>query len=176
MEKIAQDSGVAANFRIRPAEVADLNAVSLVDRESFGQDCYSAVVLRQFLDIEQDLFQVAENDYEILGYAIGAVTVKGAVGWILALAVSKSTRRTGIGAALVKKIVKLLDQGGVGEVLLTVEPDNFRAISLYRQLGFSVRCVVPDYFGKGTDRLLMAALRHERRSLTFVSKSTDGLR
>lgn len=132
MEKIAQNSGVTAHFRIRPAEVADLNAVSLVDRESFGQDCYSAMALRQFLDIGQGLFRVAESNHEILGYAIGAVTANGVVGWILALAVSESARRTGIGAALVKQIVELLDQGGVSEILLTVAPDNLGAISLYR--------------------------------------------
>jgi len=83
MERIAHGSGAATNFRIRSAEVADLNAISRLDRESFGQGCYSAVVLRQLLDVCQRLFQVAENDCEIVGYVIGAVTVDEGTRWVL---------------------------------------------------------------------------------------------
>lgn len=145
------------HIRTRAFQIQDLNSVIRVDQESFGQESYSVVALRQAYDLWGELFRVAEsNDGQVIGYGVGATSCRsGTPSWILALAVSRNARGQGIGTLLSKEILNLLTKLGVATVRVTVEPDNTAARKVYERLGFRVIQCVEDYFGRSQDRLVM---------------------
>ncbi|GIH18831.1 GNAT family N-acetyltransferase [Rugosimonospora africana] len=141
---------------IRPFTVTDLASTLALDREAFAEQGYTSIVLRQARDVFDELFRVYEDgDGGIAGYAMGAIATDRATAWILALAVAKKHRGAGIGRALTVDLLSLLRARGVADVLLTVDPANTAAISLYQTTGFTVARTVDDYFGPGERRLVM---------------------
>ena len=150
------DASMADKTTTRPCRPEDLIAVAGVDKEAFGAHCYPSYFFRQAYDLFGDLLLVAENEREeIVGYLLGALQADLAGGWILSIAVRKADRRRGIGEMLVEIILPVFLSKGVRTVWLTVAPDNYGAIQLYRKLGFEQVSTEEDYFGPGEDRILM---------------------
>lgn len=151
----------------RPSLLSDLDEVSEVDKAAFGECSYPRFLLRQMLDIHGKFFKVAVDSYGIIvAYTLGAVNLdEGKEGWIMALAVKPPLRRAGIGRALTKELVAELVNRGVEDILLTVNPANVAAISLYERLHF-IRCgSEKEYFGKGEERLIMGLKKKTDASL-----------
>jgi ribosomal-protein-alanine N-acetyltransferase len=106
--------------------------------------------LRQFFDLFGDLLVVAERDGTVIGYALGGRSSDS--GWILGVAVEPSMQGGGVGRALTEA---LLDRLNSQTTSVTVHPDNTRAVTLYRRLGFEQVGLEPEYFGEGKPRLLL---------------------
>jgi len=60
-----------------------------------------------------------------------------------------------LGKAFLTAVADVLRQQGAEGMLLTVAPDNERAIGLYRGLGFEDEAFVPDFYGDGADRHIL---------------------
>ncbi|MCE7011034.1 GNAT family N-acetyltransferase [Kibdelosporangium philippinense] len=145
---------------IRAASEADLAALGELDAEVFGELAYPPFVLRQWFDLYQGWWLVAQHADGLRGYSLGVPLFDRSLGWLLGLGVRQEFWRRGYGRSLTVNSMRLLEGVGVREVRLTVEPGNRAAITLYRELGFVVDRMVKDYLGPGHDRLLMiAALR-----------------
>ena len=70
----------------------DLEKAQQLDAEVYGDNAYSYVMLRQFLDIAGELFQVCKDDKgNVIAYGIIASSVSQGSGWLLSLVVSLST-------------------------------------------------------------------------------------
>lgn len=77
--------------------------------------------------------------------------------YMLGVAVAQEWRGQGIGGKLLQGSLKALAKENVGEVELTVAPDNTTAIKLYEaKLGFAVTGFRDDEYGKGENRLVMS--------------------
>ena len=133
-------------MHIRKATLDDLKVVHDIETLSFNDGSYPLFVLRQFFDISEDYFLVAEEDGKILGYALGNLSIKDAQGWILSLGVHPEARGKEIGKALTKKLIALLENNNSKEICLTVHPDNASAINIYKSLNFEIILESDSYY------------------------------
>ena len=144
---------------IRRATIADLHALSALERSHYGDLGYPLFVIRQFIDALGPFFLVGERRGRLLGYALGsAVRDDTDEGWILSLLVNKESRGQGLGRRLMGALMEALATAGVRNLRLTVSPKNESGVSLYKSLGFAMLEKKHDYLGPGEDRLLMAAV------------------
>lgn len=142
-------------FSIRPARPADATRIRALDVQAYGDNAYGHTTISQFLDLFPRLLLVAEVDGAVAGYALGAVSADGRRGLLAALIVAPEHRGLGLGEALARALVDALRAHAVGEVFLTVHPDNAAAQKLYAKMGFALAGPRPDYYGPGTTALEM---------------------
>ena len=69
--------------------------------------------------------------------------------------IKKGYRNKGTGSLLLDKSIKILKKQGVKKIELTVDPQNFTAISLYKKFGFINSGFKEDMYGEGIDRNIM---------------------
>lgn len=140
---------------IRKATIEDLKSIHEIETLSFNGGSYPLFVLRQFLDISEDYFLVAELDGKILGYALGNIVIGDEQGWILSLGVHPEARGKQIGKELTKRLISLLENNNSKEICLTVHPDNFSAIRIYKNFGFEIVLQSDNYYLDNEARFLM---------------------
>ena len=140
---------------IRKATLSDLKKVYDIETLSFKEGCYPLFVLRQWFDISEDYFLIAEEDDRILGYALGHLVSKEDQGWILSLGVHPEARGKYIGRALTIAMITLLEGNDCKVICLTVHPDNAAAIKIYKTLDFEIISLMPNYYLDNQPRFLM---------------------
>lgn len=143
-------------WSVRPYRDGDFEAVLALERVRDPEGYASTVTIRQAAALWPATFLVADEDGEVVGFAIGAASADPAIGWVLRLKVRRDRRRRGIATVLIGELVSRLGEGGVRDLRLTVAPENAPALALYRRWGFEERAVLPGYFGPGEDRLVLA--------------------
>ena len=142
-------------MNIRKATLKDLKKVHDIETLSFNKGSYPLFVLRQMFDISEDYFLIAEQDNEILGYALGNHTSKDDQGWILSLGIHTNARGKKVGKSLTEKLIMLLENSNAKEICLTVHPDNASAIKIYKDLGFEIVLESDNYYLDEELRLVM---------------------
>ncbi|MEU6404675.1 GNAT family N-acetyltransferase [Streptomyces sp. NPDC046985] len=144
-----------AALEIRGVTETDLPDVLRLDREAFPDGPYPYFALRQFHDALGDHLLVVDDGRALHGYVL-ATPPHRAASWILSLTVSPALRGNGVGRELMTEMLGRLRAEGATEVLLTVDPANDSALTLYRALGFAPSGdVLQDYFGPGEPRQRM---------------------
>jgi ribosomal protein S18 acetylase RimI-like enzyme len=88
------------------------------------------------LDANDRLFFVADEDGEILGTAMAGYD--GHRGWLYTIAVRPDSRRTGLGARLVRHAEAALASLGCMKVNLQLLASNEATVAFYTSLGYSV--------------------------------------
>ncbi|TDU40494.1 ribosomal protein S18 acetylase RimI-like enzyme [Gelidibacter sediminis] len=143
---------------LRKATLKDLESIHQIETLSFKDGSYPLFVLRQFFDISNEYFYVAEKHHRVVGYALGNHTKTLNQGWILSLGVHPDYRGQNIGKQLTEKLVEILEYNFSSEICLTVHPDNSSAIKIYEALGFENTKSYDAYYGKNEPRLLLKKL------------------
>lgn len=143
-------------WTVRPFGDADFPAVWALERIRDPEGYSSAVTVRQAAALWPATFLVAEEDDTAVGFTIGAASSDLAVGWILRLKVREDRQRQGYATSLLRAMLERLRDEGVRTVRLTVAPENRPARALYAGFGFLEEAVLPEYFGPGEDRLVLA--------------------
>lgn len=92
---------------------------------------------------------VAEREETIVGFMIYELQ-KTAL-HVLNFAVCPTARHTGVGTAMVAKLVNKLAQQKRNSILLCVRDDNLAAQLFYKQCGFIAENVIPYYYRDGAD-------------------------
>lgn len=138
----------------------------------------NAKLISNILDIESEAFgDSALNEYVVVplvryGKVYVAVDEEGttvacayfmrdmadiSVSYLMSVAVLPVFRGQNVGTALLSYAFSNLKRYGITRVLLTVDPANFSALSVYREkLGFTVMDSSKDEYGPGEDRLIMS--------------------
>lgn len=151
---------------IRKVTLDELPVVHKIETLSFAEGSYPLFVLRQLFDISENYFLVAEEDGHILGYAIGNLSTNDVQGWLLSLGVHPDVRGQNIGKSLTKKLTLILEDNGAKEICLTVHPDNFSAVKLYKDLGFEILNSEDNYYLDNAPRYLM-----KKKAVTNIMNS-----
>ncbi|MCB9779006.1 MAG: ribosomal protein S18-alanine N-acetyltransferase [Alphaproteobacteria bacterium] len=139
-----------------PASIADADALSTVEAEVFGANCWSPAAVRGSLERRDAVAFVARDaDGTVLGGAWGWAA--GGVGELLRVAVRPSARRQGLGRRLILALAGQCAATGADELMLEVRADNDGAIALYTQLGMQPVGRRPRYYDDGCDAVLMSA-------------------
>ncbi len=118
---------------IRPAQPADLEAISKIERENFSFPWHYADFARMCGEKEK-LLLCASSEAGCLGYIGAYLLPDGAE--IMTVAVDAAARGRGIGKKLVLAALRTLQDHGVPAVHLEVRAGNAAARALYEGCGF----------------------------------------
>lgn len=143
--------------RLRPAVIADLDAIAALESGEFHALAYPYFVLRQLFDIHGSHWVVADADGSMCGYALVAVGARRTA-WLIGLAVSPDFRGLGIGRLLIERAVTRCRSAQIDAVYITVRPTNTPAANLYKTTGFVWVGYEDHYFGSGEPRDLLVRL------------------
>jgi ribosomal-protein-alanine N-acetyltransferase len=128
------DDRFTAGVLVRPAQPADLDAVTDIDHAAFEVEWwYSETTFFRVLS-SPNRFIVAERNGEPVGYAFG--NVYGPQAHITRLAVHPAHQRQGIGARLMQDLVTHLAASGADTITLNTQTHNESSLRLYRRFGF----------------------------------------
>ncbi|MCQ2509746.1 MAG: ribosomal protein S18-alanine N-acetyltransferase, partial [Lachnospiraceae bacterium] len=115
-------------------QTGDLEQVVPIEAANFSTP-WTGSDFSVYLEREDGLFLVAEEDGKVLGYC-GVIMVPPE-GDITNVSVSSDSRRKGAGRALVEEMLKRTKEKGVDTLFLEVRKSNEAAITLYRNQGFT---------------------------------------
>jgi ribosomal-protein-alanine N-acetyltransferase len=143
-----------SEIRLREVGPGDLEALYLLDQACFEPDiAYTRGQLRHFLSRENSCGLAAEVGGVLAGFAIGHRS--GASGHIVTIDVASGHRRSGVGRALLRELVRRLEDSGALRIRLEVDLRNAVAIRFYESLGFRESRRLRGYYGPGLDGLEM---------------------
>ena len=140
-------------IQIVPFRLRHLDRILQIERASFGRDAWPRKLFREYYDDCRELFFVAKLATRIAGYIIGCVDKGDAE--IASLAVDPGYRRQGLAGALIRRVLRELQAGGVRRVELMVRVNNTAGEQLYRSFGFRRVRTVRRYYEDGGDGILM---------------------
>jgi len=145
------------SITIRPYRNEDFAAVTSLEESGLHEPYRSAVFIRQMGEVCKETFLVAVPDGgEPVGYTVGIIVQHDvSEAWILRMGVRDDQRRKGIGSALLKSVADILQARYVRTIRLSVSPKNLPAIRLYEGQEFVQEKIIPAYFGRGEDRIIM---------------------
>lgn len=148
MTTTAPGEDAAPGVAVRPAERADLLAVSRIERQAFPQP-WPFGAFEGFLG--QPGFLVAEAPSGVVGYVVADTVSEqaGPVGHVKDIAVHPTWRGQGLGTRLLDRALAVLDRRGARRAKLEVRQSNEDAISLYRRFGFEPHHLISSYYADG---------------------------
>ncbi|MEG0154764.1 MAG: ribosomal protein S18-alanine N-acetyltransferase [Lachnospiraceae bacterium] len=133
---------------------SDLLQIAELERLIFT-DAWSLHGLRETFAQPRALLEVAEEEGSIQGYAIVYDVVGEAE--IARIAVAESSRKAGVGSALLEKVCEWCIQRDAHKLLLDVRNGDQTAVSFYRHLGFTEDGIRKGFYEKPKeDALLMS--------------------
>jgi len=148
-----QVDGPVKSLRIRHASAADLQAICLIEDNSFS-DPYPRHLLKRLLDEIRNNFLVAENgNGALVGYCVSSI--EGRLAHLISIAVVTEGRRKGVATALLKNLIEYLTAHRVEGLWLEVKQNNKEAIKLYEKFDFAGIMVLENYYSDGSAALRM---------------------
>jgi ribosomal-protein-alanine acetyltransferase len=146
-------------WRLRRADVDDLDAVMAIETSVFVTDAWSRSGMRHELASRDGYYLVATpeaDDTVVEGYA-GLLSLPGAPDAdVQTIAVVPGARGRGLGRTLLTQLVAEARRRGAREVFLEVRADNPGAQHLYETAGFEAIAVRPRYYmPDGVDAVVM---------------------
>jgi ribosomal-protein-alanine N-acetyltransferase len=138
---------------IRPFTLADLAAVTEIERCCFDIDAYPEEQFRGLYEKHSEGFFVAEILGRLVGYIVGYV--ENSTGEIDSMAVHPHDRRLGIGRELLVYMLECFKDEGISCSSLEVRTNNISAIGLYERLGFQKGETLARYYKDGADAYRM---------------------
>ncbi len=130
-------------MRITPMNKNHINGVYEIEKDCFAIP-WSKRAFEQELDNKLAIYVVAEEEGQILGY--GGMWHIVTEGHITNIAVHRSHRRKGIGDAIIKSLLEIGKQKEMIGLTLEVRKSNEAAQALYRNNGFIIEGIRPEYY------------------------------
>lgn len=154
-----------ATFETKPDFMEQENTVSIRKyNEATDQEVLVEIFCEAFGDLREESLDLIDYNTstegrilwvaEVEGQVVGTVTTskEGDVQWVTALAVHPNKQGFGIGSTLLNWVKDFTKRNGDKLVMLEVEIENERALSVYEKAGFSKSMQVDYYvYSGGTD-------------------------
>jgi ribosomal-protein-alanine N-acetyltransferase len=141
--------------RIRRATTDDLAAIEYVERLSFDEERYRRELLESFLYEDAFTTIVAVMGKDIVAYVTVYRESSGTTCRVVSIGVLPEQRQKGIAQSLMGVVEADALEDTMGKITLEVRVTNVPAINLYLKLGYKVRGIIEDYYGKGKDAFYM---------------------
>jgi ribosomal-protein-alanine acetyltransferase len=154
-----------AAIRLRPAVMADLDALEALEERVFTGDRISRRSFRRFLSRPQDELILAEQGGALLGYALVLFRAGTALARLYSIAVAPEAAGQGLGARLLEAAEGAALARDCVLLRLEVRADNARAIALYQARGYRQFGRHERYYQDQQD-----ALRFEKRLVADVRR------
>ena len=146
--------------RIRELEMRDIEAVSIIEAQSFSMP-WSAKDFEQLVTDEKSLYLVAEIEGQIVG-CCGVTNVCGE-GNINNVVVQEAYRGKGVACAMMKELLERGREAGCVEFTLEVRVSNAPAIHVYEKLGFVSEGIRPRFYEKPVEDAMIMWIREPVR-------------
>ncbi len=124
----------AEDIVIRRMTVADVDAVTAIEQETFARPWSRDSFLREMEKNVAARYLVAVRDGRVIGYAGAWVILDES--HITNVAITAPERGRGCGRALVQALLQYISNLGAAYATLEVRVSNIRAQNLYQSLGF----------------------------------------
>lgn len=145
---------------VRRATIEDAKEIFAIEMECFSVPWSLDSIETELLNEDKKLYYVVEDGNGVVGYA-GAWIVYDE-GQITNIAIRPSARRQGFGAKLTSALIEECFKRGMHEIFLEVRISNLSALSLYRQLGFTVKGMRKNYYSEPKeDAYIMSLIKEE---------------
>ncbi len=144
---------------VRKATIEDAKEIFAIEMECFSVPWSLDSIEIELLNEDKKLYYVIENADGVVGYA-GAWLVYDE-GQITNIAIRPSARRQGFGAKLTSALIEECFKRGMNEIFLEVRVSNLSALSLYRQLGFTVKGMRKNYYSEPKEDAYIMSLVKE---------------
>ncbi|EKF75236.1 acetyltransferase [Alcanivorax hongdengensis A-11-3] len=154
---------------LRPAIADDLNALDALEQRCFQSDRLSRRSFRHWIRAQHSGLIVAEEDGQLLGYALVLLQQGTRLARLYSIAVDPDGRGRQLGRALMQAAEDYAHSQRRLYLRLEVRRDNERAIRLYQQLGYQHFDEMPDYYEDHED-----ALRFQKR-LHYLPQNAEQL-
>lgn len=147
---------------VRRATIEDAKEIFAIEMDCFSVPWSLDSIEAELINQEKKLYYVIEDTEGVVGYA-GAWLVYDE-GQITNIAIRPSARRQGFGATLTRELIEECFKRGMHEIFLEVRISNLSALSLYRQLGFTVKGMRKNYYSEPKeDAYIMSLIKEERK-------------
>ena len=145
---------------VRRATIEDAKEIFAIEMECFSVPWSLDSIETELMNEDKKLYYVVEDGNGVVGYA-GAWLVYDE-GQITNIAIRPSARRQGFGAKLTSALIEECFKRGMHEIFLEVRISNLSALSLYRQLGFTVKGMRKNYYSEPKeDAYIMSLIKEE---------------
>lgn len=145
---------------VRRAMIEDAKEIFAIEMECFSVPWSLDSIETELLNEDKKLYYVVEDANGVVGYA-GAWLVYDE-GQITNIAIRPSARCQGFGAKLTSALIEECFKRGMHEIFLEVRISNLSALSLYRQLGFTVKGMRKNYYSEPKeDAYIMSLVKEE---------------
>ena len=145
---------------VRRATIEDAKEIFAIEMECFSVPWSLDSIETELLNEDKKLYYVVEDANGVVGYA-GAWLVYDE-GQITNIAIRPSARRQGFGAKLTSALIEECFKRGMHEIFLEDRISNLSALSLYRQLGFTVKGMRKNYYSEPKeDAYIMSLIKEE---------------
>lgn len=147
---------------VRRATIEDAKEIFAIEMDCFSVPWSLDSIEIELINQEKKLYYVIEDTEGVVGYA-GAWLVYDE-GQITNITIRPSARRQGFGATLTRALIEECFKRGMHEIFLEVRISNLSALSLYRQLGFTVKGMRKNYYSEPKeDAYIMSLIKEERK-------------
>ena len=152
------------DFKIDKMSLEDLISIKDILTTEFD-DFWNYEILKSELESTNSYFFVAKNiSGEIVGFAGIKVILDEAD--IMNIVVKKDFRNCGIGAILLKNIIKKARELEIKKIYLEVNDTNLPAINLYKKFNFKQIGIRKKYYGNNNGILMDLSLEQKRTLIT----------
>lgn len=144
------------SLTLRPAQLADVDALLAVENAAFDGDRLSRRSFRHLLSRgRQATILAQEADGAVVGYAMVLFHRGTSLARLYSFAVAPEKRGRGIARALLEAAEAEAAERGVVHLRLEVRADNARAISFYEAAGYSPFGAYSAYYDDAADAIRM---------------------
>jgi len=149
---------------LREAFEDDLEVIHEIEQTVYPT-AWTLNFFRLMLGMTEDLFLVALENDEVIGYTVGEVRKMGrkadlkTVGHILNVAVRGDCQGMGVGTLLMDEVEGRLWSKGVDLIYLEVRESNTGAQTMYRKRGYQYVRTAKGYYGDEDGFVMMKSLK-----------------
>ena len=154
-------------MNIRHAVASDVRGLVDLEMALFDEADYPLSRRAFYYHVRRSLLLVAEtDDGSLAGYLL--VLLHRRSPKLYSLGVAPCHRGRGVAAALMERMLEILDAAGTARTVLEVRCGNDAALNLYRRFGYAVLKRLEGFYRDGGDAFLMERL-HASQTLPPAS-------
>lgn len=131
-------------MEIKKLNKTDVQALTNLERELFSNPFNEQSCLQELTEANR-LYLGLFNNNNLIAYAGATIVFNSAD--IIKVGVVKTEQGNGYGKLILNQLITELKNCGVTEIILEVEHENFKAISLYLGAGFAEISERKNYYG-----------------------------
>lgn len=151
-------SGTFTPFNIIQAHPSHIPQIAALEAECFSEP-WSEQAISESMNAKTRFF-VAVEDEKITGY-IGISTILDE-GYITNVAVTERKRQAGVASLLLNRVFSLAFELDLSFISLEVRKTNFKAISLYSNMGFEAVGERKNFYRNPTENAIIMTRRFDR--------------